>query len=92
MRVLLVFADKKYPYTKGTLWGKTNMKYKTIVKRVRGTRKGKKISVIHESTQLTFLQVILEEANLSRNLLIATTNKVRFEPVYKQRINLNILI
>lgn len=42
MRVLLVFADKKYPYTKGALWGKTNMKYKTTVKRVRGTRKGKK--------------------------------------------------
>lgn len=55
-------------------------------------KRGKKIPVIGESVQLTFLQVILEVANLSRNLLMVTTYKVKFEPDYIQGIKLSVLI
>lgn len=63
-----------------------------IIRELKGYEKGKNIPVIEESVQLTCLQVRLEEANLSRNLLMVTTCKVKFEPDYSQGIKLGVLI
>ena len=83
--MILVFADKKYPNTKGALWEKNKHKIQNtrIIKRAKRKYKGgKKTPVIQEGAQLTFLPVILVEANFSRNLLMITTNNMKLEPVY----------
>lgn len=48
-----------------------------------GTRKWGEIPMMEERIQLTFLQVILKEENLSRNLLMVATYNVKFEPDYR---------